>query len=87
MPQEITPHAHWNAEYEFYRKIITDEVERLRFNEGFEPIRFHLYQTNEHHLAFIGKAQVAHTRFKVTAHWTRDKDGLRVLSVEILKAP
>jgi hypothetical protein len=75
----------WNNEYNFWHKIISEEVERLRFNEGYEPIRFDLYQTDLGGLAFIGKTQIGHAKFNVTAHWARDKASRRVLRVEVLK--
>jgi hypothetical protein len=77
----------WNNEYNFWHKIISEEVERLRFNEGYEPIRFDLYPTLEHKLAFIGKTRVGHANFKITAHWARDKQNVRLLRIEVLKAP
>jgi hypothetical protein len=84
---EPTLSTDWNSEYEFWHKIISQEVERLRFNEGYEPIRFDLYPTVEHKLAFIGKTRIGRVNFKITAHWARDKQNVRVLRIEVLKAP
>lgn len=73
----------WNAEYQFWHKIISEEVERLRFNEGYEPIRANLYETRAG--LFMGKTQVGHVKFTVTGVWDYDKDGRKILKIEILK--
>ena len=76
----------WNNEYNFWRKIITDEVERLRFNGGYEPIRVDLYPLEEKNApAFVGETQIGHVRFNVTAQWTSDPNGKKILTVSILK--
>jgi hypothetical protein len=78
---------HWDAEYNFWHKIITEEVERLRFNGGYEPISIDLYPSQQKAAPdFQGKTQVGHVRFNVTADWARDSNGVKILRVRILKA-
>jgi hypothetical protein len=76
----------WNNEYNFWHAIISEEVERLRFNEGFEPIRVDLYPLEtQHDPILVGKTQIGHTKFKARACWTYDKEGKKLLRVEVLK--
>jgi hypothetical protein len=78
--------ANWQAEYHFWHKIIAEEVERLRFNEGFEAVRIDLYPAKQGKNAFLGETQVGHVRFKVSAQWSRDQQGRKMLHVDVLKA-
>jgi hypothetical protein len=89
MPESTeTPQAHWLAEYNFWHKIITEEVERLRFNAGYEPISVDLYPTNlKPGPAFIGKTRVGHVHFRVSANWGFDSNGQKILRLHITKAP
>jgi hypothetical protein len=76
----------WDAEYKFWHKIISEEVERLRFNEGYEPIEVDLYATDlRRGPDFVGETQIGHVRFEVRAHWWTDSK--KTLRVKILKAP
>jgi hypothetical protein len=85
---ETSASEHWAAEYNFWHKIISEEVERLRFNGGYEPFCVELYATGSaDRLAYIGKTQIGHVSFNVTGRWARDQAGKKVLRVEILKAP
>jgi hypothetical protein len=78
----------WNAEYHFWHRIISEEVERLRFNGGYEPVGVELYPTGaSDRLAFIGKTQIGHVAFNVTGRWARDAADRKVLRLEMLKAP
>jgi hypothetical protein len=77
----------WLAEYNFWYKIITEEVERLRFNGGYEPISIDLYpSTYKAAPDFQGKTQVGHVRFNAVADWTTDPNGVKILRVRILKS-
>jgi len=68
------PDTHWQAEYEFWHKIITEEVDRLRFNGGYEPLQVLLYpRQNILYPDFIGETLIGHKRFRVTARFTRKK--------------
>ena len=83
-----TTESDWSAEYNFWHKIISGEVERLRFNQGFEPFCVELYASSAgDRLAYIGKTQIGHAHFNVTGRWARDCAGKKVLRVEVLKAP
>jgi hypothetical protein len=82
-----TTSTDWNAEYNFWHKIISEEVERLRFNQGFEPFCVELYASAGDRLAYIGKTQIGHAQFNVTGRWAHDCAGKKVLRVEVLKAP
>jgi hypothetical protein len=89
MPERTeSPEAHWLAEYNFWHKIITEEVERLRFNDGFEPLSVDLYPIEtKTGPAFIGKTQIGHARFRAAANWSFDSNGKKILRLHILKAP
>jgi hypothetical protein len=84
---EPTLQTDWNNEYNFWHKIISEEVERLRFNEGYEPIRFDLYPSSSKNAPpFVGETRVGHVRFKVTGRWAFDREGKKSLKIEILKS-
>jgi hypothetical protein len=79
---------HWDAEYQFWHKIISEEVERMRFNGGYEPISVDLYPaTKKFGPAFMGKTIVGHVHFRVEGKWHYDRDGNQILCVTILKDP
>jgi hypothetical protein len=81
------PQVDWLAEYNFYHRIISEEVERLRFNDGYEPIYVDLYPSKQRSAPdFQGKTQVGHVPFNVTADWNVDSNGVKILRVRILKA-
>jgi hypothetical protein len=83
---ESTLQTDWNNEYNFWHKIISEEVERLRFNEGYEPIQVDLYQaTKKGGPAFMGKTQIGHAHFRVEGKWQYDSKGNHILRVTILK--
>jgi len=87
---ETTSQTDWDAEYNFWHKIISEEVERLRWNQGFEPLLVELYPISSigrGGLAYIGKTQIGRTHFNVTGRWARDQAGKKVLRVEVLKTP
>jgi len=75
----------WMSEYEFYHRIITDEVERGRFNDGFEPIDVDLYQGEGDKLS--GKTRIGRTAFRAKAFWCVDQKGVKILRVQIRAEP
>jgi hypothetical protein len=77
---------HWDSEYNFWHKIITEEVERLRFNSGYEPISIDLYPQEQGKVAFLGETQIGHVKFQAIARWVADAGGRKVLRVSMLKA-
>jgi hypothetical protein len=82
------PNAQWEAEYNFWHRIITEEVERLRFNGGYEPITADLYPwSDKDGPALLGYTQIGHVKFRVTASWARDKSARKILRVQIKKGP
>jgi len=82
--QNATVEAHWQAEYEFWHKILTEEVDRLRFNDGYEPVELDLYCTGKNqHPAFFGKCRIGKRSFRSIAHWTVDAEGRKVLRIHI----
>jgi hypothetical protein len=85
---EPTLQTDWNNEFNFWHKIISEEVERLRFNDGYEPIRIDLYDTGQTHgWAFVGKTRVGHVAFRAIGYWTYDSAGRKILRLAITKAP
>jgi hypothetical protein len=85
---ETTSTEHWVTEYNFWHRIISEEVERLRFNGGYEAFCVELYATGlGERLAFLGKTQIGHVAFNVTGRWSRDAAGRKVLRLEMLQAP
>lgn len=85
--RETQDAAFWDAEYQFWNRIISEEAERFRFNEGFEPLKFDLYpnlgkkKRSEHD--FLGITQVGRRKFRVVARNTFDADGAAVIRVEV----
>lgn len=79
----------WMSEYAFWHKIITEEVERLRFNEGYEPIEVQLYPIERKAgspyggVAYLGKTQIGHQQFCAVATEAFDENGIRILRLEI----
>jgi len=74
----------WDAEYEFYHKLIAEEVDRLRFNEGYEFFEVDLYAThsakNPH---FLGVTRIGRKRFRCSAHWSFDSAGKQILKLKV----
>jgi len=80
--------AYWQAEYEFYHRIITEEVDRLRFNQGYEPLEVDLYVTHSKDTpAFLGITKIGRKAFRCTAHWAFDRAGKQVLKVKVSPQP
>jgi hypothetical protein len=77
------------ADHQFWRDLITDEVERLRFNQGLEPIRALLYEIKGSSKGphFMGLTRIGHSTFNITGTWTTDSLGKECLRVVVLKAP
>jgi hypothetical protein len=80
MSELSSKNAEWEAEYEFWNKIITGEVARLRWNGGFEPLECDLYRDGRE---WIGKTRICHRDFRVTATETFDGGGKRILRLAI----
>jgi hypothetical protein len=78
--------TNWHDEYHFWHKIISEEVDRLRFNQGFEPVQIDLYPVDKGEFDFLGETLVGHLRFKASAKWTRDQKGRKILRINVLKA-
>ena len=79
---------HWDAEFAFWHRIISEETARTRFNQGYEPIDIELYETGEKYgPAYIGKTQVGRTHFHVIGRLAHDKLGRKILKIEVRKAP
>jgi hypothetical protein len=83
------------ADHRFWLEVINGEVERLRFNQGFEPIRIDLYPASQDFdgeisrtgsVAFLGETQIGHVKFQAAAQWDSDAAGRKVLRLSILKA-
>jgi hypothetical protein len=72
----------------FWHDAIQEESERLRFNQGYEPISVDLYPWSEKDgPAFLGRTQIGHVKFHAVASWVRDKSGRKTLRVQIHKGP
>ena len=76
----LSPAEHWQAEYDFYRKIIEDEVARNRWNQGFEPLDCELYKSGPR---WIGRTRLCHRDFRVSAFETFDSGGRAVLKLSV----
>jgi hypothetical protein len=80
--------AYWQAEYEFYYKIISGEVERLRFNDGFEPVSIDLYATNaKNGPVFLGVTRIGRKRFRAIVHRSFDAAGKEILKLKLFPEP
>jgi hypothetical protein len=90
MDQLPSPALDWNAEYNFYRKIILDEVERLRWNDGLEPIDVDLYEVKKTRLSdpdLIGTCRLGHQNFVAIAFKTFDSKGKKILRLQLRAQP
>jgi hypothetical protein len=75
---------------DFWEKLITGEVERLRLNDGLEPISADLYpieKPGRNIPHFCGQTRIGHRKFKVLAFKVRDKDNRQVLRVQAAPEP
>ena len=80
--------AYWQAEYEFYHRIIAEEVDRLRFNQGYESFEVDLYATHaKNRPAFLGITRIGRKTFRCIAHWAFDGAGKQVLKVKVSPQP
>lgn len=75
-----SPTEEWEAQYEFFNKIITDEVARLRWNDGFEPVECELYKSGRR---WIGRTRICHRDFHVIAREGFDPKGKTILKLSI----
>lgn len=82
--------AHWDAEYQFWTKIISDEVARRRFNEGFEPVDCQLYELKNERgqtRKFIGSARICGRDFQCSVYPEHDAEGKPTLKLKIRVSP
>ncbi len=84
-PEQLAdPERHWQAEYDFWYRLISGEVERLRFNEGFEPIEADLYPTKGNSkISFAGVLRIGRRSFRAVAFNSLDSNGNKVLRLVI----
>jgi hypothetical protein len=75
-----TSQGDWNAEYEFFHKIILDEVDRLRFNNGFEPLSLELYETEQ---GYIGVGKLGRRTVRASGFFCFDGQGRKILKLFI----
>lgn len=96
MADSSSPHderehqTQWQAEYDFWTKIISDEVARRRFNEGFEPVDCQLYGLKDAQgriREFVGTVRICHRDFECTAYPSRDAGDRETLKLRIRVAP
>jgi hypothetical protein len=80
----------WDAEYQFWNKVISEEVERLRWNQGLEPCSVYLYPNLEKlgkrdrsQPDYIGLTRIGRREFQAIARITFDSEGRTVLKVDI----
>lgn len=75
----------WRAEYDFWVRIISDEVARRRFNEGFEPIDIELFEAKDSRgrWRLIGKTRICGRDFAATLIETRSQEGQKIFKLSI----
>lgn len=82
---------HWSAEYDFWYKIISGEVERLRFNDGYEPVEVDLYPTGKQKGVpgpdYIGTTMIGRQKFHAVGQFSPGAGGKKILRVSILLEP
>lgn len=89
MPQEdvcSSESAEWQAQYEFWTKLISDEVARRRFNEGFEPVDVELYELKNPYgeiKKFVGTTRICGRDFECTAYPGHEEAGNATLKLSI----
>jgi hypothetical protein len=80
----------WEAEYEFWQKLIQSEVERLRFNRGYEPLEVELYPTGTRSPVlpdYVGRTRIGRQSFRALGFWCFNALGKEVLKVRIFPEP
>lgn len=91
--QNVSSEGHsleWQAEYEFWTKIISDEVSRSRWNEGFEPLETHLYEIKDSRgriRKYVGTTRICSRDFQASAYPDHDANGRPTLKLKICVAP
>jgi hypothetical protein len=76
----------WSDQYSFWHKILTSEVERLRFNSGLEPIDLDLYPVPKKHKTdpdYLGVTRVGPQKFVALAFNGLDALGKQTLHVKL----
>jgi hypothetical protein len=79
--------AHWEAEYKFWRRLISEEVERNRFNQGFEPVSIDLYPSEQKAAGFLGETQIGRRTFRAIGRWAFDSEGKRIVKLQLVPKP
>jgi len=80
----------WADQYNFWHKILTSEVDRLRFNGGYEPIDIDLYpvtKKRKDNPDYIGVCTIGHHRFRAKAFSCSDSQGNNILRLQIRAQP
>lgn len=87
--EELLKTGAFDQEYEFWTKIISDEVARSRFNEGFEPIDASLYQFDGPHdrNEYFGIVRICGRDFNINAWPSHDANDQPVLHLRIRVKP
>jgi len=84
------PHStEWADQFNFWHKIISSEVDRLRFNDGLEPIDIDLYRAPKKYKAdpdYLGESRIGSNLFQAMAFYCRDAQGKEVLRIQIRSA-
>jgi len=88
-PECAASQAEWQAQYEFWHKIISEDVSRLRFNNGLEPLDVDLFQIVKKCKSdpdYLGFTQIGPHKFEARAHSCFNKEGKEILRVQIRAA-
>lgn len=78
--------AYWEAEYEFWCKLIAAEVTRERLGNGLEVIEIDLYpmvKAKPRQPDFIGKTHLGRALYYAIATTAFDKEGKKVLRLKL----
>ena len=83
--------AYWQAQYEFYHRIISEEVDHLRVQSGLETLRVTLYPVQKKKRFsdpdFIGKALLLGRTYYATVHNSFDDANRRIIKFKLSPKP
>jgi len=83
--------AYWDAEYAFFHKIISEEVNRQRLSRGLEEIECTLYpvknKSDRSAPDYVGQSSIGHSVYMVVAHRYIDSTGQEVINVKMTAKP